>query len=355
MADTKISAMTPAAALTGAELVPIVQGGANVVATAAALAATPTNFTEAANSSTPNATVPVVSQTATNAAASVDIALVPKGAGAFAGSIADNTSVGGNKRGARATDWQRNRSNAAQVASGANSTVGGGTGNTSSGASSFSVGELNTASGTSSTALGESNTASNTRTTVGGGASNTASGLSSTVPGGFQNTADGDYSIAMGRSSRARGTYGASAFSGGALGSGNDQRREFIFYAGTTNATPAVMTTDAGAATATNTLVLPNTALFSFKGQLCVRENATGDSKAIDFTGCIKRGANAAATALLGSVTQADIGTPDTGAATWTVAFSANTTLGGLAITVTGEAAHTLRWVMQIVSTEVVG
>jgi hypothetical protein len=37
MADTKISAMTPAAALTGAELVPLVQSGVNVKSTVSAL------------------------------------------------------------------------------------------------------------------------------------------------------------------------------------------------------------------------------------------------------------------------------------------------------------------------------
>ena len=38
MADTKISAMTSAAALDGTELVPVVQGGANVKATTQAIA-----------------------------------------------------------------------------------------------------------------------------------------------------------------------------------------------------------------------------------------------------------------------------------------------------------------------------
>lgn len=44
MADTKISAMTAAAALTGAELVPLVQGGANVKSTAGAIAALTASF-----------------------------------------------------------------------------------------------------------------------------------------------------------------------------------------------------------------------------------------------------------------------------------------------------------------------
>lgn len=47
MADTKISAMTTASALTGAELVPLVQSGANVKASLSAL----TTFTHGANAS----------------------------------------------------------------------------------------------------------------------------------------------------------------------------------------------------------------------------------------------------------------------------------------------------------------
>jgi len=45
----------------------------------------------------------------------------------------------------------------------------------------------------------------------------------------------------------------------------------------------------------------------------------------------------------------------DTGASPWSVSITADTTLGCLAITVTGEAAHTLRWVADIETVEVVG
>jgi hypothetical protein len=42
----------------------------------------------------------------------------------------------------------------------------------------------------------------------------------------------------------------------------------------------------------------------------------------------------------------------DAGAVTWVVALTADTTNGGLAITVTGQAATTIRWVAQIRTTE---
>lgn len=80
-----------------------------------------TNFTEGVNTSAPNATIPVVSMTATNAAANVDVAIVPKGTWAFTLAVADNLATGGNKRGANAIDLQTNRFFSTDVASGSQS------------------------------------------------------------------------------------------------------------------------------------------------------------------------------------------------------------------------------------------
>lgn len=84
------------------------------------------HFTEARNDSSPNATVPVVSLTATGAEANIDVAIVPKGTGAILSAVPDGTSAGGNKRGANAFDLQLLRATAADVASGqASITLGG--------------------------------------------------------------------------------------------------------------------------------------------------------------------------------------------------------------------------------------
>jgi len=64
----------------------------------------------------------------------------------------------------------------------------------------------------------------------------------------------------------------------------------------------------------------------------------------------IKRGANAASTTLVGSTVTSMFA--DVGAATWTIALSADTTNGGLAVTFTGQAATTIRTVCQIRTTE---
>jgi len=89
-----------------------------------------TYFTEAQSTAAPNATVPVDSLTAVSAATSADIAIVPKGAGAFMLDIPDGTATGGNKRGSGAVDLQMFRQWNYQVASGPNSSILGGIYNT---------------------------------------------------------------------------------------------------------------------------------------------------------------------------------------------------------------------------------
>jgi hypothetical protein len=141
-----------------------------------------TNFTEAANSTAPNATVPVVSLIATNAAANVDVALIPKGAGALTASVADSTAAGGNKRGTYAVDWQMKRAAGLRVASGNYSVIGGGS--------------ENSASSMYATVAGGNNNSTQAYSTAGGGAWNNSAGQYSTIPGGYNNIATGYYSFA---------------------------------------------------------------------------------------------------------------------------------------------------------------
>jgi hypothetical protein len=125
------------------------------------------------------------------------LVLQPKGAGALIADKPDGTSAGGNARGNYAIDLQIQRGTAAQVASGANSVIGGGINNTASGAETVVCGGRgNTASGSNSpdgaAAIcgGANNNASGTYGPfIGCGLSNTASGRGSVVAGGQSNTA----------------------------------------------------------------------------------------------------------------------------------------------------------------------
>jgi len=97
--------------------------------------------------------------------------------------------------------------------------------------------------------------------------------------------------------------------------------------------------------------VLADNSAVYFRGTVIANVTGGGNTKSWTFDGQIKRGANAAATTLTGSTVASPYG--DAGASTWTVALSADTTNGGLAVTVTGQASTTIRWVCRLETTEV--
>lgn len=299
-----------------------------------------TNFTEGVNTSTPNATIPVVSLLATNAATNVDIAYLPKGNGAFLLDIPDSASAGGNKRGTNAVDLQIQRSSASQVASSATSTVLGGTNNTASNISAATVGGTgNVASGQESGALsGSGNLPSAQYAATIGGQTNQASGLAA-VAMGLTCIANGSASFAAGSASNARSiahyhVVGSTA---------GTQRGLLGVGASTTNATPKALSSDFNAAGANNQLTLANNSVKGVRVMVVAFQSSTMDAALFEGVVLIKRGANAAATSIVGSPALTQL-FADAGASTWTCAVSANTTNGSLATTVTGEAAKNIRW-----------
>ncbi len=153
-----------------------------------------TNWTEAYNSSAPNATVPVVSFVPNTADTNNDGVFGAKGNGATLAQVPDSGTGGGNKRGQYCTDWQKNRNNANQVASGNYSTIGGGIQNRASA-------DFSTVAG------GGVNTCTGENGTIGGGISNTQSSYAGTVAGGYQNTVSANYStIGGGRTNNINST-----------------------------------------------------------------------------------------------------------------------------------------------------
>jgi hypothetical protein len=236
------------------------------------------------------------------------------------------------------------------VASGDWSTVGGGRNNIASGVASFVGG------GGFEGSSGGSNTASGTCSTVGGGFGNAATGFGATVLGGFQNQANSaQSSIIGGRRATARSIIGNAVFVASnnpiADAQGVSQAALLILAVQTTDATATALRSDANAASGTNQVILPNNSAYFFTGEVVSGKTAGGDTKGWTIEGVIKRGANAASTALVGTPTVTST-YADAGASTWAIAVTADTTNGGIRVTFTGQAATTIRTVCRISSVE---
>jgi hypothetical protein len=232
------------------------------------------------------------------------------------------------------------------LASGDWSTVGGGRGNQATGYGAIVCGG-------SDPFFGGGNLASGPASAVLGGAQNTASGYQSTVLGGTANLASGPASRASGHYANTRSIVGAFAngYNGfGSFSAGTCQYVTYLLQAGTTDATPKAATADGNAASTNNQVIMPNNSAYIFRGEVVSGVTGGGNSKSWTIEGLIKRGANAASTTLVGVTVMSPFG--DVGAATWTIAVTADTTNGGLAVTFTGQAATTIRTVAQIRTTE---
>lgn len=250
------------------------------------------------------------------------------------------------------------------VASGDWSVVAGGRNNTASGIYSTVTGGYNgIASGYGGTVLGgasqfnaNANTASGNGATILGGAGNNSTGYFSNVVGGEANTANGTYSYALGSYATTRSVSGQiSVGIATGFGSYNQGKSQYGFlgiYAVTTNATATRLTSEGNAASGVNQVILPNNSAYFFTGEVISGVTGGGNTKGFTIEGVIKRGANAASTALVGTPTVVS-SFADAGAATWAIAVTADTTNGGLAVTFTGQLTTTIRTVCSIKTTEV--
>lgn len=313
------------------------------------------NWTDALNTSSPNATVPVVSLTASNAATTVDISIVPKAGGAIQAQVPNNLTSGGNKRGPGATDFQRGRTANDQVASGAYSCTMG-YGSKASGDYSSAFGSGHSVTGTYAVALnGDANVVSGNYAACIAGSGNTASGNRSVVIGGYTCVSNAFASTALGSFSNTRSIDGSFVLASTTVsGSGDSQMMMLELHVATTNATQTTLCSENNSAAANNQLTLPNDSAYVVTGLVVGRQNTTGDSASWEFKAHIRRGSNAASTAMVASCTPTQIAA-DSGASTWALAVDANTTLGCLRIRVTGEASKNIRWVCSVISAQIVG
>lgn len=250
-------------------------------------------------------------------------------------------------------------------------TVVGGNNNNASGINSFiGAGQTNAVSGSGSVvAGGTGNTASNSNTGVLSGSANTASGQSAAVLGGENNLASGQVAAVLsgarntasaessvvvgGQRATDRGipyteVFGAIPF---AAANGTAQRSVYMLQGSTTNATPLVITANGAAAGATNQVVLPNNSTFFFKATIVARRtDAANESAGYTIEGVIDRQGTAGTTAFVGTPAKAVFAED---VAAWDVNVSVDATNGALAITVTGAAASTIRWLAKVETLEV--
>lgn len=250
------------------------------------------------------------SEVAYTLGASGYLTLFPGTSGYITANFPDASATGGNARGANAVDLSSVRTQATRVASGQYSTVT-------------------------------------------GGKNNAATNVGSVSIGGEDTIADGRYGVVSGAGSRNRTTYGKFAHAPGQFASGGDSQIAWqVPRVQTTNATTTAMTPNNGAVASDTAIVLPNNGVYAFTAEVVARDTSTNDCAMWTVSGLIKRGANAAATALVGSPT---VTKPfsDAGAAAWTLTATAETTQGSVQLNATGEAGKTIRWVANLRTTEV--
>ena len=317
-----------------------------------------TYFTESANTSSPNNSVAANRFIATGSGSNIDYVASPKGTGANLSQLPDSGTGGGNKRGTYATDWQKERDNANQVASGNYSSIGGGRKNRASGIySHIGGGQQNTATGHADVvAGGEDSDATGGNSTVGGGYLNKAQSSGTTVAGGVYNTAAQSYTTIVG-GARGKTRWQGHTVLGGhgdtVMGSnGGQQAGLTVYQRQTTDATPTTISTMSNSSGDTLRLVtLPNNSAYGFTITLVAAVTGGGNSSMWKYQGLIKRGGNAGSTAIVGSVVKDRIAY-DSGASAWDADAAADTTNGSIKITVTGQSSTTIRWLARIETTE---
>ena len=181
---------------------------------------------------------------------------------------------------------------------------------------------------------------------------------------GQNSNSTGSYSISIGGSTSASGTasaalgfgsraseYGKFAYAAyGGFGNGVAQFGMMNVVGATTDATPKVLTAQNGAAGATNQITVQNNSAYSFTGTVVARQQASGgtQSAAWKIEGLIRREGTAASTTLVTSTVTVISNAPG-----WTLALSADTTNGALAITATGALATNIRWVATVQTSEI--
>ncbi|MEI7464019.1 MAG: glycosyl hydrolase family 28-related protein [Burkholderiales bacterium] len=239
----------------------------------------------------------------------------PKGTGAVLAQTPDSSAVGGNTRGANALDLQTSRTAATQVASGQYSAVH-------------------------------------------GGYANTASAIGATVAGGSTNTANGSYTwVPGGLNASPRAAYGKGVFAAGRFAADGDAQQGWsVLRRQTTDATTTRVTADAGNAGSANTLNLPSNGAFFGRLRVISKMQGSTDVAVWDVVVAAVRSAVASSTVVFlgANASLAPTASNGTSAANWRLTVAADSSNGGIAVSITGAAASTINTVATFDSTETV-
>ena len=218
------------------------------------------------------------------------------------------------------------------------------------------LGETARATGTGAIALGSNGLASGPNS-ISIGLSKASGNQAVAIGGGFVTssaTASANESFALGDNAKATelGKYAYSS-NGGFSASDRSQYGMLVLRSDTTDATPEALTSSNSAASTINQVILPNNSAYSFSGTIIARQSAAAgsDYASWEVKGALLRDANAASTVLGNGIINKLFATA--GAAAWDIALTADTTNGGLAVTATGAAATSIRWVATISTSEV--
>ena len=217
--------------------------------------------------------------------------------------------------------------------------------------SSIAIGKQAKSTGAYGTAIGEATQATASNSVCMGYYSQATAQGAVAIGYDAQATAGKSYSFGLKVRNAIQNTF---RFAGGHFSAAGDaQSGIYIMRSDTTDATAEALTTTKTAASTDNQVVLPDNSVYGFTGTIIARENSaqTNDFAVWEVKGGAVRATGVATTAL-GSYNINKI-SESTGAAAWAIAISADTTNGAIAFTVTGEAAHSIRWVATINTTEV--
>lgn len=166
---------------------------------------------------------------------------------------------------------------------------------------------------------------------------------------GTGNVASGVNSLATGEGAKAA-QYGAEVRANGSFyTTGDAQTGKYVLRNITLDGTETEVFLDGSAAQ----LTLPNNSAFMYTAYIVARRtDATGSEGAWKIEGLISKDGTASSTTLVGSRSRTILTRPNT---LWNAEVYADNTNGALSFKVTGETGNTIRWVVTVITSEVVG